>query len=531
MGAAEPQATERLGRYEVAGRLAAGGMAEILLGRLVGPSGFERPVVIKRILPHLAQEGSFVSMFLDEARLAARIRHPNVVQVHELGVEDENLYLVMEYLEGENSAGVVRRGMITKRPTDFAMIAYVVAEACAGLHAAHELEDSDGSPLNLVHRDISPQNIFVTYAGSVKVLDFGIAKAADRITQTEAGQLKGKFEYMSPEQCRGRPIDRRSDIFALGIVLFELTTRKRLFKRSSKLAVLDAVCRDPIPKPSEKVPDYPAPLEAVVLKALARDPDQRYASASEMRRALLGAMREIDAPLVPEEALATLMREMFADRVESKGELLARLRAGARITEVPAAEADSGVELPEVEPGAPSLRERLESGFSFGSVSGEMDPYAAARARARTARFMVVGGAVALLSLATGVVLLLRVPEAPPPVLAHLGRNPVQDVTRLATPPPKVFVTVDVESKPSGASVWVFGKQQGKTPYGLKVQQDDKPLEVSIRLPDHLDALEKVTPDVNQRLRVSLSKKDEKRGSSRVTVTRPKQVGGFRRFD
>ncbi len=531
MGAEEPEATETLGRYEVAGRLAMGGMAEILLGRLVGPSGFERPVVIKRILPHLAAEPSFVSMFLDEARLAARIRHPNVVQVHELGKEDDNLYLVMEYLEGENSAGVVRRGMSTKRPTDFAMIAFIMAEACAGLHAAHELKDPDGSPLNLVHRDISPQNIFVTYAGSVKVLDFGIAKAADRITQTEAGQLKGKFEYMSPEQCRGKPIDRRSDVFALGIVLYELSVRKRLFKRGSKLAVLDAVCRAPIPRPRDKLPEYPAPLEAVLLKALARDPDERYATAAEMRRALLTAMREMDAPLLPEEALANVMQEMFADRVQAKSDMLARLRSGARITELPAAETDSGVEMPEVDPGAQSIRERIESGFSFGSVSGSADPYATERSRARTARIVFLGGAVAVLSLAIGVVVLLfRTPEAPPSLLAAYGKNPLQDVTRLATPPPKVFVSIAVESTPAGAAVWAFGKNQGKTPFELKLEKSDRPIEVSIRLHEHADVIEKITPDINQRVRVSLSKKDEKRGSSRVTVSQPKE-GGFRRFD
>ena len=299
MGAAESHATERVGRYEVAGRLATGGMAEILLGRLVGPSGFERPLVIKRILPHLAEQQSFVSMFLDEARLAAQIRHPNVVSVSELGQEGDDLYLVMEYLEGENAAGLIRRSMVTGKNTDFALCAYIVAEACAGLHAAHELTDPDGNPLRLVHRDVSPQNIFVTYGGAVKVLDFGIAKAADRITQTEAGQLKGKFDYMSPEQCRGRALDRRSDVFALGIVLYELTTRKRLFKRSNKLAMLEAVCRDPIYPPSKLIKGYPAALERVLMKALKRDPDARYATAAEMRRDLLSAMREMNAPVAP----------------------------------------------------------------------------------------------------------------------------------------------------------------------------------------------------------------------------------------
>ena len=185
MAAAESTTVETIGRYEVVGRLAVGGMAEILLGRLRGPSGFERAVVIKRILAHLAEQPAFVDMFLDEARLAARIQHRNVVQVHELGQDGKNLFLTMEYLEGENAAGMVRRSLVLEKDIGAAMCAFIVAEACAGLHAAHELKDPEGRPLALVHRDISPQNIFVTYGGGVRVLDFGIAKAADRTAHTE----------------------------------------------------------------------------------------------------------------------------------------------------------------------------------------------------------------------------------------------------------------------------------------------------------------------------------------------------------
>src|SRR5258706_5437181 len=291
MGAAESEVTETVGRYAVVGRLAMGGMAEILLGRLLGPSGFERPVVIKRILPHLAEQTAFVEMFLDEARLAARIQHRNVVQVHELGREGRNLFIAMEYLEGENAAGLVRRSLVARSDLDCRHCAFIVAEAAAGLHAAHELRDPQGRPLGLVHRDVSPQNIFVSYAGGVKVLDFGIATAADRTTHTEVGQLKGKFEYMSPEQCRGGPIDRRRNVFALGIVLYELLTRRRLFKRSSKLAVLEAVCREPLVPPSKVVAGIPPVLEHVVMRALARNPDERFATAAEMRKELLAAMR------------------------------------------------------------------------------------------------------------------------------------------------------------------------------------------------------------------------------------------------
>ncbi len=173
-------------------------------------------------------------MFVDEARIVAGIRHPNVVAVQELAHEGDELFLVMEYLEGESVGGVARRLVTRGESLRRSLAAFVIAEACAGLHAAHELVDDEGLPRDLVHRDVSPQNVFVTYSGQVKVLDFGVAKAANRNTQTEAGQVKGKFAYMSPEQCLGKPLDRRSDIFGLGIVLWELSTGRRLFKRGSE---------------------------------------------------------------------------------------------------------------------------------------------------------------------------------------------------------------------------------------------------------------------------------------------------------
>jgi serine/threonine-protein kinase len=215
------------------GQLAVGGMATVLLGRLTGPRGFEHSVVIKRILPHLAAVPELVDMFVEEAQIVASIRHPNVVHVHELGHDRDELFLVMEYLEGESVGGLMRRLITRQEQLDLQLAIHIVAEACAGLHAAHELKDADGKKRGLVHRDISPQNVFVTYSGEVKVLDFGIAKVANSGTKTEAGHLKGKLQYMSPEQCLQKPLDRRSDVFALGIVLYELTTGRRLFKRDN----------------------------------------------------------------------------------------------------------------------------------------------------------------------------------------------------------------------------------------------------------------------------------------------------------
>lgn len=242
----------RVGRYEVVGLLATGGMAEILLGRLAGPSGFSRPVVIKRILPHLARDRRFRDMLIDEARVVARIAHPNVVAVSELGSEDGELFLVMEYLEGESLGSLMRRLFTRGETLDPALACHVIAETAAGLHAAHELTDAAGRPLELVHRDVTPQNVFVTYGGEIKLLDFGIAKAADRSTRTETGMVKGKFAYMSPEQCLGKPLDRRSDLFSLAILLYELTTGRRLFKCASELLTFRAICELPIVPPSQR---------------------------------------------------------------------------------------------------------------------------------------------------------------------------------------------------------------------------------------------------------------------------------------
>jgi serine/threonine-protein kinase len=549
MGAAEThRSAETIGRYEVVGRLATGGMAEILLGRLLGPSGFERPVVIKRILPHLAEQPAFVDMFLDEARLAARIQHKNVVQVHELGQQGQNLFLVMEYLEGENAAGIIRRSLVASRPLPVALCAYIVAEACAGLHAAHELTDANGHPLGLVHRDVSPQNIFVTYGGGVKVLDFGIAKAADRTAHTEVGQLKGKFEYMSPEQCRGKPIDRRSDVFALGIVLYELLTQKRLYKRSTKLAVLEAVCRDPTPPPSTIVPGCPESLDRIAQRALAKLPDERYANAGDMRRDLMGVVRDLLGSEDPEEKLAQVMSELFQDRVREKRDMLGRVRAGAEISTVPSAEADSGVEIPDVEgvverPSTwPAPRNRLESGFTFGGshAGSGVDAYAVEVARARRRLVVRLAGAASLI-LVLGVALIwwsmprpngvaLRVAVAsivPPPSWTAKLEEPA------AAAHPKE-VTIQIVSQPAGATVLVGEEAKGITPLPLTLPKGNEPVPITLKLEGYEDATDKVTPDVDQRIRVPLTRAKAKTTGAGTQPpgggTKP-SGGDFHRFD
>ncbi|HEX5064372.1 MAG TPA: serine/threonine-protein kinase, partial [Kofleriaceae bacterium] len=293
----------RIGRHAVLGYLADGGMAEIFLGK----ESDGRPVVIKRILPHLARQQNFVSMFIDEARIGSLVKHPNVVEIYELGQVGTDLFMVMEYLAGESVSGVLRRHELRGDRLDVALGAYVIAEACAGLHAAHELRDADGNPAGVIHRDISPSNLFITYGGEVKVLDFGIATAHDRLSRTATGHVKGKFSYMSPEQCLGIPMDAKSDLWSLGVVLYELTTQRRLFKRPNELLVLKAVTQDPIPRPRKEQLQYPQLLEQIVMRALQREPSRRPHSALELREQLLDAMAKLGFTGDPRTELARVM--------------------------------------------------------------------------------------------------------------------------------------------------------------------------------------------------------------------------------
>src|SRR6185295_16849576 len=235
----------QFGKYGLVARLATGGMAEIFLARLQGVAGFEKLVCIKRILPHLARDKQFVAMFLDEARIAARISHPNVCQVFELGEIEGSYYIAMEYLEGV-PLSCFRRRDYDHDPPDPRLIAGIAVQACEALHHAHQLKNPDGSVMEVVHRDVSPQNLFVTVDGVVKVLDFGIAKIQDATIKTTTGAIKGTHAYMAPEQLRGQRVDRRTDVFALGIVMWETLIGRHLFRRETEFLTFQAITSEPV---------------------------------------------------------------------------------------------------------------------------------------------------------------------------------------------------------------------------------------------------------------------------------------------
>ena len=316
----------RLGKYQLLRRLATGGMAEIYIARAEGMAGFEKLVVLKRILPQHAESEDFIRMFLTEARLAATLHHPNIVQVYDIGEDAGTFFFTMEWVKGQDLRKLVRAARKAERSLPLEHILLVVTGVAAGLEHAHEQTDPEGRPLGIVHRDVSPSNVIVTYDGAVKIVDFGIAKAASAQSATVAGTLKGKIPYMSPEQCRGETVDRRSDVFSIGTLLWELTTGLRLFSGDNEIAVLNRVARGDVPRPSSVRPDYPPGLEDIVMKALESDPTRRYQTAMDLQIELEDFAREVRLP-VSSARLAKFMRELFADDLAS----LAAWRAADRI--------------------------------------------------------------------------------------------------------------------------------------------------------------------------------------------------------
>ncbi|MCE9574355.1 MAG: serine/threonine protein kinase, partial [Deltaproteobacteria bacterium] len=297
-------------------------MAEIYLARATGIEGFERYVVVKRILGEHAKDKRFVSMFIDEARLAAQLHHQNIAQVYDCGQDDGTYYFAMEYVHGENLRELLKKMAMARRQLALEHALTIIAGGCAGLHYAHDKKGADRQPLGIVHRDVSPSNLIVAYDGGIKVVDFGIAKAASRMSETRSGTLKGKIAYMSPEQCLGKALDRRSDIFALGIVMYELTTVSRLFKGENDYITMNRIVTGDIPSPTKKRPDYPPALEAIVMKALALDPADRYQTAGEMLEAIEQfATRERIS--LSTTALGRFIRELFGERPEPWQDLAA----------------------------------------------------------------------------------------------------------------------------------------------------------------------------------------------------------------
>jgi len=305
-----------LGKYDILRRLATGGMAEIYLARGRGQAGFEKLVVLKRILPQVAADPVFVRMFLEEAKLAATLRHPHIADVWEVDCVDGMYFYTMEYIHGQDVRAIRAASRKRNERMPLAIAVGIVASVAEALEYAHDRTAADGSPLDLVHRDISSSNILVSYDGAVKLLDFGIAHAADRTESTRTGSIKGKVPYMSPEQCQGHRLDRRSDLFSLGTVLYELSVGRRPYRGESDFAVMEQIVRSEPAPPSQTDPTYPPALEAIVMRMLARDLEARYQSADELI-ADLEQFQTSNQLWVSSKVISRYMRSLFWDNIEA----------------------------------------------------------------------------------------------------------------------------------------------------------------------------------------------------------------------
>jgi serine/threonine-protein kinase len=456
-----------VGRYRLVAKLGQGGMADVYLAVSRGALGVNKLVVIKQLRAMLASDHDFAVMFLDEARLAVRLSHPNVVHTYEVGGRDGHCFLVMEYLEGQSVGEFMQRARARGARVAPTVWARIAADALAGLHYAHELCDYDGTPLQMAHRDVSPQNIFVTYDGITKVVDFGIAKAKLNATVTGAGELKGKLGYMAPERVSGRPSDRRADVFAMGIVLWELLAGgERLFKGDAAQAI-QRVRTGPIPPLSAVAPGTPPGLEAIVARALERDPAARFASAEEMRAALEGFLRDAGAPAGPAEVGRALC-DLFG---EAREEARRRVRAVMAEVEAPPAETTpvDAVRLDGMKPAAalPLLKTppvpiaRPGAGVSLAPT--ELVGHRASRALGPRARLRRAGGALMLLAALGGgsSVAALRAQRA-----RHAAAlTPATS----AAPPASSVGEVRLQTVPADAEVEYEGAPLGRTPTTLRL--------------------------------------------------------------
>jgi eukaryotic-like serine/threonine-protein kinase len=470
---------ERFGKYLLIGEIAVGGMAEIFLGVHKGLEGFIKVAVIKRVLPHFSYHAEFVRMFVDEARLAARLEHPNIVRTYEFGEVGGQYFTAMEYLPGEDLCKALNNLSISRQVMPIYVAVGIVSQLCTGLHFAHQLADTDGRPLNLVHRDINPANIVVTYGGEVKIIDFGVAKS-NTSTRTVTGTIKGKVAYMPPEQVLGRPVDHRADVFSAGVVLWEMLTGRPLFLRDNEGATLYAIMNSVIPPPSKYRRDVSPQLDRVVARALARLPDDRFDTAEDLATALDDAAQQM--PRYDARVLGKMVEGLFGStRAEAKRGIAQTASLTRNISLVMKLRSEIRSDLAERLDAATVIEDGFDSGphsrpeSEDGGASGSPDLAIEAVEPAPSQRgMMIVLGAIMLASIGAGVAYTTSRTEQP-------------QVSR-----PVVQTALQIDSTPPGAAVFVGGEPTGlKTPTtltGLATAQ----VAIRLELPDHRAVVETV---------------------------------------
>jgi len=385
---------QRIGRYILYDAIARGGMASVHFGRMVGPGGFARTVVIKRLHAHLAQDAEFGAMFMDEGRLAARIRHPNVVSTIDVASFEGELLLIMEYVRGESLSRLMSECRARKERIPARVLSSIILGALYGLHAAHQAKTEQGEPLGIVHRDVSPQNVMVGADGLARVADFGVAKAASRSHSTRDGRIKGKLAYMSPEQIERAPVDRRADIYAVGVLLWEALAGRKLFMADDGAAIMHAVLNDPVPSLADYAPEVSPAMDRIVLKALSRRPADRFATALEMAEAI-----ETTLPPALQRRVGDWVETIAGDALAARDRILAEVETSTP-SDVNAAPPipDHLVRLSE-QPTVGVRTGEAPSVITAVSVSGEVGPRRRPSRRGVVVALSLVGVCVVIFSL------------------------------------------------------------------------------------------------------------------------------------
>jgi serine/threonine-protein kinase len=520
-----------LGKYRVVAELARGGMGVVYLALVRGPSRFSKVFVLKVLKPELAEQQSFVTMFLDEARLAARLNHPNVVQTLEVGTTDGRPFLAMEYLEGQSLHRIVRRAQRSGTPLPLAFHLTILAATLAGLHHAHELRDYDGAGLEVVHRDVSPHNVLVTYDGQVKVVDFGIAKAADSSSETRTGVLKGKVSYMAPEQTRGDAVDRRADLFAVGVMLWEAVTGRRLWLGKSDVAVLHERLTVPVPRPSAVKPGVPPALERLVMRAMASSPGDRHPTADAMRAELESFMRGAGMALTPFAELGAFVSQTFAEaRALTQSLVEAQLRALQRAGSGEHASLDLVALPPAAGRGTPSGPLSRVSGTmslawredsQVATIHATADEIAAAGRRAKrhpvawTAAILVAAAAAAgaIASVTSGKRGTAAEASADPPPTVDTAHAPAPPMLRAPRPE---LVRIAIETTPRDACVYLDDARLAENPAHLA--RDDRPHTLRVEAQGFAPHTTTLRADADATLRITLERPARYYASARATA-------------
>lgn len=455
-----PRTVKTLGRYALFDEIAAGGMATVHLGRLLGPVGFSRTVAIKRLHSHFAKDPDFAAGFVDEARLAARIHHPNVVSIIDVLSEEGELSLVMDYVEGDSLAKLLRQSSTLGEDVPLHVVSAIGCGSLYGLHAAHEAVDEQGQPMHIVHRDISPQNILVGSDGVPRIVDFGVAKAAQRLQTTAEGQIKGKLSYMAPEQIQLETVGRQSDIYSIGVVLWECIARRRLFKSDNPANLMRQVLEAPISPPSAFRPECPPELDAVVMKALSREPGERFATARAMAQELGRAV----APAPPTD-VSDWVQSIALDG------LTARRKVRARIEAIDLDAGESRLEAPNagVDPeDLPTLAQRPSFDGSPSSAPGSAPGSTLKPVRSRGKLWIPLVAGLLAIVMAISLVLFINRPQVDPLEGAEAEElKPPASSVEAATPSlppdsaPSAPTPADAPASPSSPSAGLAPKQPG----------------------------------------------------------------------